>query len=449
MSQFEYVSNAANGYDAQSVLQNMLFALRRSGDLSIVVKTYRAGDPQALNAGQFYAPFMIQFNDGSRWIIFSTTSCRTDRIKGQQWDADNLKRLDLSIDRAILTYPDDISNADKKAFVKQKEKYDRGLEISRIDDIVSNATLIDQIKCRASDIFYEREETERAREEARLAQESSTTGVAFAGFTPAHSQYTSFTETNDMTVLTDSDVDIGKAYDFNGKAFEIDVASLLSDPKYLDLVKRGVSESDDRKLSCFIRMIETFGFEPSSIVRIEATAKKEVIGLLPSGGQPKTDVLATFTLVGNREKVITISCKRTKRDSVSVHQYTADAFADVLDPENKSLRKLLKTFQYYANAKSMPEENRVDLAKQLKPYLPKLCKWVLGGYGGVCSSTVQNADYLVVYNPLDRYFGVHSINDYTEILLQAPPKAFGTPFGWTYASKQRQHSIQLKLPIIR
>ena len=143
------------------------------------------------------------------------------------------------------------------------------------------------------------------------------------------------------------------------------------------------------------------------------------------------------------------SCKDEILCFVQSHQYTADAFADVLDPENESLRKLLKTFQYYANAKSMPEESRVDLAKQLKPYLPKLCKWVLGGYGGVCSSTVQNADYLVVYNPLDRYFGVHSITDYTEILLQAPPKAFGTPFGWTYASKQRQHSIQLKLPIIR
>lgn len=446
MNQFDYVSNAANGYGAQDILQNKLLALRRDGDLSIVVKKYRAGDPNAKNVDQFYAPFMIQFNNGSRWIVFSTTSCRTDRIKGQQWDADNLKRLDLSIEKAILTYPDEIDHTNKRAFIKQKEKYDKGFEISRLDDVIPNETLIKQIKQRSQDIFYEREYGERENDTTQIMQEFEDENATSSKITSSIFQSVGFA--NNQLALSDSTAS-GRAYDFNGKAFEVDVASLLSDSKYLHLIKSGADKTNDRKLACFISMIRTFAINPLDIVSIEATAQKEDIGLLPSGGQPKTDVWAKVFLAGGERRDVTISCKRTTKSSVSVHQYTADAFADVLAPDNNSLRTLLNLFQFCANAKNMPKGNKIALEEQLRSYLPQLCRWVLGGYGGEISSPIQYADYLVVYRPNDNYFGVHTIDEYTEKLLQRSPMAFGTPFGWTYASGQRGKSIQLKLPIIR
>ena len=410
MSQFEYVSNAANGYEAQDVLQNKLLALRLADYLSVVVKTFRAGDPKAANAAQFYAPFMIQFHDGSRWIIFSTTACRTDRIKGQQWDADNLKRLDPTIDKAILTYPDDAVAKERQAFIKQKEKYDKGLEISQLDDVIPNKELVSQIKKKALAVFNEHEEEEQGH----------------------------------VLSVTDK----GRAYDFGGRAFEKDVAAVLSNPAYLANMKNGV-KGTDKKYLYFEKMMKVFGLEASQVSHIKATSRKEDIDCLPSGGSPKTDIWASVTLTNGSHKDITISCKRTTQNAVSVHQYTADVFADVLDPSNTALRTLLKVFQFCGNAQDMPDGDRVALEKQLQPHLRKLCKWVLGGFGMACKSPIQCANYLVVYNPSDEYFAAHSVNDYTTLLLDRKPLAFGTPFAWTYASKQRGKSIQLKVPIIR
>ncbi len=442
MGSFDYVSNSANGHDAQDVLQNMLLALRRSGDLSIIVKTYRAGYPLAKNAGQFYAPFMIQFNNGARWIIFSTTSCRTDRIKGQQWDADNLKRIDTSIERAVLAYPDDAPPTEVRAFQKQKAKYDSGEEISRIDDIVKHSELVSQIQRRSLGIFNEEDE-----QLDNVPQEATLPAAACLEARQLELEYPQVV--GRVEQITASLSESGRLYDFNGRAFEGDVASLLGNAAYLARMKQGDDSGADRKFVSFTKMLSAFGVDPKSIAHIDATAKKEDIGLLPNGGQPKTDVLASFTFNDGKEKEFTISCKRTTRSSVSVHQYSADAFADVLDAGNASLRKLLNMFQYYANARDMPGAAKVELEKQLCPLLPKLCRWVLGGFGGGATSPIQCADYLVVYNPKDEYFAVHSVEDYMVILLERATGAFGTPFGWTYPSKQRGRSIQLKLPIIR
>jgi hypothetical protein len=281
-----------------------------------------------------------------------------------------------------------------------------------LDDIIPNEVLVNQIQKKARDIFYEQEEHE-------------------------------------SVDITCSIVEEGREYDFNGRAFEKDVANLLNNESYLQMLKNGATDCSDWKFSCFSKMIKSFGLIPTDIIRIEATSEKEVIGLLPSGGQPKTDVWAIIFLTSGEKQNITISCKRTIRGSVSVHQYTADKFADVLDPNNDSLRVLLNIFQFYANARDMPNADRIALKTLLQPLLPKLCRWVLGGFGGDCSSPIQYANYLISYNPTIEYFGVHSVEDYTKMLLKHSPLAFGTPFGWTYASKQRQRSIQLKMPIIR
>ena len=438
MPQFNYVSNAANGYNAQNVLQNLLLPLRQQGDLAIVVKAYRAGDPNARNAEQFYAPFMIQFNNGSRWIIFSTTKCRTDRVKGNQWDADNLKRLDPAVEKAVLTYPDDVTEDDRMAFTSQKAKYDSGAEISRIDDIVPNQELITQIKRRALEIFHGYDE-----EDIVVGQETET----IVAPSVTHQRDTQQLGVNSPAIT--SATDEGRAYDLNGRAFESDIMEILNNVSYLEMMRCGDDNEEDSRYIGFKKMINVVGVSPSRIVRIDATAEKEKIGLLPSGGQPETDVWARFCCVDGEVRDFTFSCKRTKRDSVTVHQYTADAFADVLDPSNVLLRRLLNVFQFHANARDMAEEDRAALQAQLHPLLPKLCKWVLGGFGGEYFNPIQCAGYLVVYNPTDEYFAVHSVEDYSRRLLARQPLTFGTPFGWTYASKQRRNSIQLKMPVLR
>lgn len=43
---------------------------------------------------------------------------------------------------------------------------------------------------------------------------------------------------------------------------------------------------------------------------------------------------------------------------------------------------------------------------------------------------------------------IHTLEDYCDILLRSK-KTFGTPFSWTYPSKKRGKSIQLKAKLIK
>ena len=96
----------------------------------------------------------------------------------------------------------------------------------------------------------------------------------------------------------------------------------------------------------FETVIEKFGLNPETTLSIIATTDKNIIGRLPSGGNPKTDILVTVECDDGLH-YFTISCKRTAEESVGVHQYTADAFTDVLDTEDTELRRLLNEFQKY------------------------------------------------------------------------------------------------------
>ena len=66
---------------------------------------------------------------------------RTDRIKGQQWDADRLKQVDATISKALLVYPDEVTGRVRSEFLRQKNKYDSKWEFTRIDDIIPFAEL--------------------------------------------------------------------------------------------------------------------------------------------------------------------------------------------------------------------------------------------------------------------------------------------------------------------
>ena len=50
-------------------------------------------------------------------MLYTTTSCRTDRIKGNQWDSYNIKKIDSSVKKSILIYPDSVSDDEKQSFI--------------------------------------------------------------------------------------------------------------------------------------------------------------------------------------------------------------------------------------------------------------------------------------------------------------------------------------------
>lgn len=391
-------SNADKQQHGQSAMSGLESILNNSKDykyLTSITRTFRIGKPGYKNRKQFYTPFLIEFPDGLHWALFTTTSMRTDRIKGQQWDAINLKATDLTIIKVYLVYPD--ACAGEKDFISQNEKYSSNYEYSAIDGVVSQTQIFNLI------------------EEYAL-----------------------------------KDKNIGQIKNIQGNSFEYRIASILSYPENLEKWKTDTPTLEGIHYDIFKTIVDCFELIPETTALIIATADKNEIGKLPSGGNPKTDVFVKVKNTDGHIEYFTISCKRSSDKVVTVHQYTADMFADVLNPEDDLLRSLLRGFQAAGSMAVFGEKNCQLLQEHIHPYIKRLGLWVLGGVGGGGNPNKQWANFILTYDNLDDTVKIHSLEEYYNLLvLNGTSGSFGTFFSWTYPSKHRGESIQLKCKILK
>lgn len=394
---FSNADKARHGKSAKDSLANILKRCVDTGYLVQIITEYRIGKEGYDNDKQFYAPFLVIFDDESKWALFTTTSMRTDRIKGQQWDAVNLRAIDPLITRVYLVYSDGTSDNIKKEFVRQNKKYQDNEEYSAIDAIVSQDELNNLIEAYA------------------IRNKSS-----------------------------------GQIKDIQGSSFENRVADILSFEPNLEKWKSGSKTIEGMYFDIFKSIAECFRLEKMAVKRISATSDKRQIGRLPSGGNPKTDVLVTVIYEDDAQEYFTISCKRSSDKNVSIHQYSADKFADVLDKGNSRLRRLLNYFQKCGNLRDFGSENQEELTEMLAPYAEKLALWALGGQGGDGNPKTQNAGFILTYDNNDGSSAISSVEDYYHHLVDKGISGhFGTPFSWTYPSKRKGQDIQLKCRIIK
>ena len=134
---------------------------------------------------------------------------------------------------------------------------------------------------------------------------------------------------------------VGVKKDLQGNNFESYISSVLSNEKNLEKWTTSNPKLVGIHYDFFEKILFCFNLDKTTVSKINATSDKKVIGNLKTSGSPKTDIIVTVILKNGTEKHFTISCKKTNAKSVSVHQYTSDAFADVLDSENEKLRTLL------------------------------------------------------------------------------------------------------------
>lgn len=390
-------AKSQHGANAQRNLEALLINCKEKNQIASYDTNFKIGKPGYKNNKQFYAPFIITFSDGDQWILFSTTSLRTDRVKGQQWDSINIKNIRLQVKKSLLVYSDGVSKKELENFKKQNEKYLNKIEFTAIDEIVTHDALLELI------------------EQKNLANFNQ-----------------------------------GKQKDVQGKNFEDRVRMTLSHPDNLEKWKSEDELHTGINYQLFSIIMYSLPFSKDEVKSIDASTSKKDIGRLPSGGNPKTDVLVTITMTDDSKKPITISCKRSEAKRVSVHQYTADSFADVLDPNNKELRELLLTFQENPSLKDFGKENEQLLTKALQPYNDKLSKWVLAGIGGSGDETTQCATHILTYSENDPLPAFYQIDEYIEKLKSLEiEEHFGTLFTWTYPSKQRGKYIQLKCKVLK
>lgn len=384
-----------HGKNAQDCLETLLKFCKKKKYITKYQKNYRIGY-ENYSENQFYAPFIIFFSENEKWILFSTTTMRTDRIKGQQWDSYNIKNLDSSITRCILVYPDSVNKKVENDFIRQNNKYKTKNEFSAIDNIISQNKLFNLIENNAN-----------------------------------------------------KSKNKGQIKNIQGNVFEERISDILSSKSNLQKWKKQDKINVGLNYKIYKYLVDFFNLNPTTTINIKATSNVKDIGLLPSRGKPKTDILMTVYDSNNSISKFTISCKRSSSKSVSVHQYSAQTFSNVLAPKNQNLAKLLHEFQICGNLRDFGEDNSQKLTNALKPYKENLAFWAFGGIGGSGDSNIQWANYLLTYINNSDNVKIYTIKDYYNKLVTNNVKGhFGTVFTWTYASKQRGKSIQLKSKIL-
>ena len=341
---------------------------------------------------QFYCPCLIEFYDNEKWLLYTSTSYRQDRAKEWFWDSLFTKEL-TGAKYSFLIYAESTKEKEKKIFLRWKQRFLKKDGYYTIDDILSESELDRLIQQKGSEYF-----------------------------------------------------DQGFFRSIRGNAFEEKVAEVLENEDNLSIFLTDNHVLRGNYYSLFSGILSKCKYSnKSSIKRIEATSNNSVIGRLPSGGLPKTDVLATVYTNDDSKEFITISCKQSDASKVSVHQYKADTFADVLDKNNPQLRSLLRDFQANPTLSEFGSEKGTLLAETLNPYLRKLTLWVICGRFGE-GKKQQLADYILIYSDLG--YSIYTAEEYCDKLLKTSKGNFGTPFFWTYASKQRGKSIQLKCRLL-
>lgn len=374
-----------HGKNAQINIYKLLESCKTKNYIETLIESYRVGRSDFSNSTQFYAPFLISFSDGESWIIYSTTSMRTDRIKGQQWDTYNLKEINSSISKSFLVFPDSINNEERAKFENQNEKYKNKDEYSAVDAIISQDALYNLIENKANSSFS-----------------------------------------------------LGKLKDIQGRNFEDRIAMCLSDKENLSIFKTGNKTLTGIHYNFFKIILDYIGIAPNDIEFIKATTDKKDIGKLPSGGNPKTDVFVNIKLLDGSSKQITISCKKSSAQKVSVHEYNADSFAEILDAKNQNLNNLLHRYQDYPTLSAFGEDNCKAMTEEIRPYNKKLSRWVLAGIDGYGDPEVQWASHILTYDNNNNSIAFHSVDEYIDNLIEANVSGnFGTLFSWTYPSKKR------------
>lgn len=387
------------GRNAFVSLENTLKLLREKKYVTEISTPYNEWTHGDNTGYHLYAPFIISLFNGERWGLFSTTSYRSDRMKGTHWDSFLLKKY-RGFDHCYLIIADqskdiEVSEQDaKKADEDIQRSYIGGKDLDELDGAMTASELYDRIR--------------------------------------------------ELYLLS---MPHGVREDKDGNDFEKRIVGVLNFKGNLD-VWNGDELQVGQEWSVFSKLLMRWGC-PHDVRSIAATTN---IPKLPSGGLPKTDVLAVVTYGDGTEHRFTISCKNSRGDFVSCHQYPAKEFIRALGITDELLKSYIELFQRVGserNIEKIDADFSQKFTKALHPYVYRLCQWVITGEHGQYTSKDQVADYVLAFSKESLAVELYSSQDYIQRMLRESRGQFGTPFKWTYASGRKGQDIQLKMPTFK
>lgn len=383
-------AKSEHGLNGKNGLVQMVSALKARNYIRNYIIDYRIADPN-YGEKQFFFQVLVEFDDDKSWILHSTTSVR-DRITEQQWNSSNIKRLNNYVEKALVVVPDSLPEKEKNIAEAYNNKIQEKKIFSALDGVVTFGIAYQMIEHKGAELM-------------------------------------------------------GR---FSGKAclglhFEEKIAASLNSRDNFEIWHDGRTTKTGYLYEYFKLIMESTNISKDSVVGIYATSD---IPKLPSGGSPKTDVYLEVEMLDGT-KSFTYSCKRSSEKRVSVHEYTAEAFSKVLNPDDDELKILLYEFQTAGGVRAMLEESATRLEEKLNGYTNSLSKWVLGGIGGEGDSKTQWASHIITVSDDTDECKIYSIDDYIQLCGQQGIEGqLGTLFQWTYPSGGKGKKIQLKCRLL-
>jgi hypothetical protein len=382
----ENINKNQHGAKGIKSLDGMVESLKAMDYIVDAKKNYSIADPD-YKKKQFKFQYLIEFQDNEQWILQHTTSIR-DRINCQQWHSEHIKRLNEYVKKAYVVVPDSLSEKEEHTAKAYNDSIVDKKIYSALDGVLPFATMYSLIEKKAADLL--------------------------SG---------------------------GQAHAKLGLHFEKKLVDALNNDQNFDKWKSGSETAVGYLYSLYMDVLTKLQIKKEDVISFNATSD---IPKLPSGGSPKTDVLLEVQTL-NGIKDFTFSCKRSDSAWVSVHEYTAETFSTVLNPEDAELKALLLEFQNAGGIKALGDEGNEALSGRMKFYADKLAKWVIGGIGGEGNEKTQWAEYIITLDENSNTYSIHTIDEYIdECKSQGVEGQFGTLFRWTYPSGGKGKRIQLK-----
>lgn len=439
-------SKSAAGYTNKSELLQICKSLQDDGLITkIIEKNYRVPH-KGFKIPQYKADLVLKDNDDAYFLIYTSNSFRSDRIKTTDWDCFGvLTQSDIShkIVASIFIIPDEQAS---DSFTKYREEIKKKEKFSPLTHFFLQSEFVEFMEQWATDKKLKAESIELIQQSAVQVKAPSpnTLDALFPVLTnvqPAHN---------------------GVETDKRGRNFEAQLAKILEDPLVLSFIKnRKIRLFNNEIAQTFVETLldtslDYLHIKPHEVTKLQTTTQIK----LPSHGAAKTD-LALYVYTDTGEKgLITFSLKISTQSSVSCHQYPPKEYLRVLEqtPLNEETKNLLKEgislfgkTGSWSEIEKRPKEWQKKFFQSLSTFIHSyLAKWAISGeIYNENSPPEAIASHIILFNPLTQKFYISSCDKYIDRLINDYGASKSNPFTWTYKNIKRTgfKDIQLKLKL--
>lgn len=361
-----------SGIASNLELDNLLNLVKKEiPELCISInKNYSIGYPGYEN--QFKMDYQIVFHDfeDEIWLIKSTNSIRSDRLYGNEFFAQNIKKINKKVSKIFVVVPD--SSITKEKELKQKINYSSKISSGTYKSFLDNILTFSELR----DLLLE---------------------------------------------YATSKINQGIRSNILGNNAEVNIVNLLNNKDNLGLwnnYEKYYKSIKSSTYNMFATILKAVGFFPNqdNIVSIEATKN---IPKLSNGGNPKTDV--KFEVKTATENLVyTISIKNTAEKVVTIHEGSIEDVIYCLGIAKESdMAKALREFQKYGGFKILKENNDnyyKILESELSKYNRELINLFYFGLNSPLLTTeIQVAD-MIIYT---KKFEIFTRESYIEKCIQS------------------------------